>query len=828
MDPSRGLPADEAERRLATEGGNVLEARRPPSLAHMLWRAITEPFVLLLLAAGAMAVVLGEARDGLLILFGLVPIVGADVATSYRAERALETLRESAAPTARVRRAGQVSQMPAAELVRGDVVLLAVGDVVPADLRLTRVDGLLVDRAAISGESLPDAASVAPDALDAPLVERHSVAYSGTSVVQGRGEGIVIATGARSELGLIASRLGGEERRRSPIQLELDRLVRILLTAAVGLIAITSGLALWRGEPPGVALLAGVSAAIAAIPEEPPVMLAVILGLGAYRLLRRGVLVRRLSAQEALSAVDLIVTDKTGTLTRNRLRLELALTPAGPLAGDERRAALETAYRAQEDAWQRSAGARAGSFTQALEAALEETGGVPVLDAAQLIEAEPVRDGRPYTRTRALRDGLPEEDILGAHERVLELVGQASAEGAARGEGWTSDEWRRLAESQAEEGRRLLLLASAAGGDRLEPIALLAFVDPLRDDVSQSLAMADEAGIQTVLVTGDHPATAHRIADAAGLPPGLAVTGDELAGWSTERLLRVLPELRVVARAVPDHKLRLVDVARRAGRTVAVTGDGVNDAPALQHADVAVAMGSGTAVAREASDLVLGDDSFATLMQGLREGRRMVANIQKGLVFLISTHVALLGFILIATLYGFSQPLLPIHILWLELFIDISASIAYEREPEEPGQMRRRPRSRSQPLLTRELLLRIGGAGAWTAIAALVVMAAHPGTTDQARWVAFNVLVAGQLVRAYANRGLDQPVFRLRANRLLLTACLVAMAVQVAIPYVPPLAAAFRATPLAAGEWVVVAFIALLPAVLAEIMRATRRRTWVA
>jgi Ca2+-transporting ATPase len=291
----------------------------------------------------------------------------------------------------------------------------------------------------------------------------------------------------------------------------------------------------------------------------------------------------------------------------------------------------------------------------------------------------------------------------------------------------------------------------------------------------------------------------------------------------------LLPVLRIVARALPEQKLRLVRLARAAGRTVAVTGDGVNDAPALNNADVAVAMGSGTAVAREASDLVLGDDSFATLMHALREGRRIVANVQKGLVFLVSTHVALLGFILIATIAGFGQPLLPLQILWMELFIDLSASVAFEREPEEPHTMTRPPRPRDEPLLTSGILARIAVAGGVTAVAALVILLVGAAGFEELRWVAYTALVIGQVVRAYANRSLTEPVHRLGPNWVLISACLLVIAIQIAIPFVPALADAFRARQLSAIEWLVVAAIALVPALVAEAIRTVRPgTTWIA
>ncbi|HET7082394.1 MAG TPA: cation-transporting P-type ATPase [Candidatus Limnocylindria bacterium] len=800
VQPATGLSDAEAARRLAASGANMLARREAPPLWRMVWDAATEPFILLLLGSGSLAVFLGEVRDGLLVMAGLVPIVAADVITEYRAERALEALHAASAPLARVRRDGAARDIPTAELVPGDIVLLRVGDVVPADLRLLETDALLLDRSVLTGESLPEAGSVETDTPESTVAERHSIAYAGTSVVRGRAMGVVVASGQATEFGKIAGGLAVLERRRSPLQRELDRLVRILLVAALSLITITVGLGFMRGQPAGANLLAGISAAIAAIPEEPPILLAVILGLGAFRLLRKGVLVRRLNAQETLGAVDLILTDKTGTLTHNRLALVRVVTEDGPTEPSQAKPLLAEALRAEEDAWHIAAGGRVGSFARAIADELEDP---PLLDPAALLESTAPSDEQPYSRTLT----QAEELALGAPEAVLSLC---DGDHAA---------WHAAITRESAEGGRLLLLARRLRGAAWQPRAILVFADELRGDVADAMAMARDAGIQTIVVTGDHPHTASAVSRAAGMDADQVVTGAQLDGWDDARLVAELPSMRIVARAVPEQKLRLVQAARAAGRTVAVTGDGVNDAPALHRADVAVAMGSGTQVAREAADLVLGDDSFATLMDGLREGRRMVENVRKGLVFLVSTHVALLGFILIATLVGYGQPLLPLQILWLELFIDLATSVAFEREAEEPGAMRRPPRPRGQPLLTVPLLVRIALAGSFTAIAALAAMQTHPGDADHVRWLAYTALVIGQLVRAYANRSLSQSVFSLRPNGFLALACLVAVVVQVAIPFIPPLAAAFHASPLDVEEWLIVAGIALVPAVVAEVVR---------
>jgi Ca2+-transporting ATPase len=683
-------------------------------------------------------------------------------------------------------------------------------------------DRLLVDRSVLTGESMPEPAEVAPDPVGTELANRHAILYAGTSVVAGRGEGLVVATGAATEVGRIAGGLSTRTRRRSPLQRELDRLVRILLFVAIGLIGITSGLGFVRGNPLGENLLAGISAAIAAIPEEPPVLLAVILGLGAFRLLKRGVLVRRLNAEEVLGAVDLVVTDKTGTLTENRLAVASVTAVPAPAAGltatdEDRRRLLVDALRAEDDAWLAEDGAGRSSFTRALAAAVEAAGGDPRLPPAELLSAEPFGDGRPYTSTVARRDGVVETLAIGAPEVVAGLVDDGPA-----------DEWHRLVAEAAERGERVVGVVGRVEEAPWAFRGLVGFADPMRPGIPEATAAAAGAGVQVVIVTGDHPATARAIARQAGLDDSDVVLGSELEAATDEELTARLPQLRVIARSTPDQKRRLVEVARRAGRMVAVTGDGVNDAPALHAADVAVAMGSGTAVAREASDLVLGDDSFATLVFGMHEGRRIVDNVQKGLVFLVSTHVALLGFLLIATLAGFSQPLLPIQILWLELFIDTSTSVAFEREPPEPDLMRRPPRSVTVPLLTRSLLGRISFAGGFSAVAALALLVGDPKGAEHGQWLAYTALVCAQAVRAYANRSLTEPLHRLSRNTVLLVAAILVIVVQAAMPYVPAIADAFRAQPLDAGEWALVAAVALAPALAAQVARVGGRGSWVA
>lgn len=817
-DPVAGLAAVQASARLAEVGPNVLAAPQRPTLGRVFVEALTEPFVLMLAAAGLLAMAVGELRDGLLILAGLVPIVGADVATSYRAERALEALRAASAPSTRVRRDGTAWQVPASDVVPGDLVLLRAGDVVPADLRLVVASGLLVDRSILTGESLPEPADPAAEVpTAAALGERSTMAWSGTSVVDGWAEGLVVATGRATEVGRIAGTLEVGRRRRSAVQRELDRLVRILLVVAASLVATVVAFGLWRGEPLGITVLAAIAAAIAAIPEEPPVLLAVILGLGAYRLLRRGVLVRRLNAEEALGSVDLIVTDKTGTLTENRLAVGEVRTLDKVVVGARRAAILADALLTDEAVW-RDEG-RVGSFSRALLGEVGPQAAEEAREGLELLVAAPFRQGALLSEVRVSGPGGERWLRLGAPEAVIDRSAEAAR----------SEDWLALAHRTAVAGTRVLALAERRAKEpSWRTTALIGFADRLREDVPPAIAEVVGAGIQVLVVSGDHLATALSMARAAGVPEGRAIVAEELDGWDDVTLDQALRELRVVARAQPHHKMRLVRAAQRTGRTVAVTGDGVNDAPALQGSDVAVAMGSGTEVAREAADLVLGDDSFATLTYGLREGRRIVDNVLKGLVFLLSTHVALLGFVLLGTLSGYTQPLLPLQILWLEFFIDSSTSVAFEAEPAEPDLMRRPPRPPGQALLTTPVLGGVVLAGGVSALGALVLLLASGGGLEHQRWVAFTTLVLAQAVRANANRSLGRPSWTLLPNPVIAALAIVAVTVQVLIPFVPMLADAFRATPLVPAEWLLALVVATAPWLVAEALRARARIAWIA
>ena len=522
-----------------------------------------------------------------------------------------------------------------------------------------------------------------------------------------------------------------------------------------------------------------------------------------------------------LGAIDLVITDKTGTITKNRLAVSSVSDASGLVTDRARRLDLLTdALRAEEDAWEQQSEMPKSSFTRALIEAIVSAGGRQQLDPGELISAAPPTDSQPYSSTTARRDGRNETLTLGAPEAVADLA--LAVDGPDR------QKWHARIEELTSTGQRVVGLAIRREPHDAVMLGLIGFADPVRNGVAEAMIAAREAGIHVVIVTGDHPSTALAIGQQVGLAAGQVITGSEVEGWSDSELVDRLPSISIVARSTPETKERIVRVgpSRRPGRCGHGRWRQRRSGPprsrcrrldGQRHRCRQGSLGSGPG-RRLVRDACL----------RIQEGRRIVDNVQKGLVFLVSTHVALLGFILIATVAGFSQALLPIQVLWLELFIDLSASVAFEREPIEPNAMHRPPRPSSRPLLTDALLGRIAIAGGFTAAGALWLMAGSGQDGDHARWLAYCTLVCAQAVRAYANRTLTVPLARLGPNMFLLAACLLTVAAQIGDPVHPSARRGVRGVPLTAAELALVAGIALAPAALAELVRRRGRGPWVA
>jgi len=807
-----GLSASEAARRLATEGANTLPDAARRGWPRILAGAAREPMFLLLIGAACLYLMLGEPRESLFLSLMVVLVLGMTLYQEGRTERALQALRELSAPAATVVRDGRRQRIPAAELVRGDLVVLAEGDRVPADALLREASGLLVDESLLTGESVPvgkrsgnDESAPAPPGGDgAPWV------FAGTLVVQGDGLGEVRATGQRSELGRIGASLGQIVAPPGRLQRETRRLAQRLailgLTVSL-LLVLVLGL---RGIDWLQALLAGVALSMSVVPAEFPMILAVLPALGAWRLARSQVLTRRLAAIEILGSTSVLCVDKTGTLTENRMALRVlwragashdltqhdhgppALPPVLPPALRELLAIAVRASRPHS----------ADPIDQALHLAF-----VRQMDAAEtgqqpdVVQEYGLSANRPAVIRVLADDGLVRAAAKGAPETIAALCrasGQAACDAALQ-----------AAAGFARAGLRVLAVAES---DPLMPpwpddpatlryrlAGLVALADPLRADIPAAVAQCLQAGVRVMMVTGDHPATAQAIAGQAGLPAGRTVTGRELAGMPPEALAARLAGVTVCARIVPSQKLAIVRALQSQGAVVAMTGDGVNDAPALRAADVGVAMGRrGSDVAREAAGLTLLDDRFASLVQALRAGRRIFGNMRKSMRYVAAVHVPITVLALLPPLAGWPILLYPMHIVFLELVIDPACSLAFENEPEEPDLMRRPPRPAGEPLFGRRVLLQALLSGAWAALllAACYVLALARLPVPEARATAFSALILCNLgfLLAYRQQGGIAQALR-AANPLFLAIGACALALLAASLYYPVLANMFQFAP---------------------------------
>jgi len=851
--PDAGLSSAQAAQRLAADGPNALPGGQRRTLLSIAVETVREPMFLLLQAAGTLYLVFGDLQEGLT-LFGFVLVTLA--LTLYQegqTERAIEALRDLTSPRALVIRDGQPRRIAGRDVVAGDLLKLSEGDRVPADALLVSADGVRADESLLTGEAVPvgkrlarpdelagaatpaDGARVPPGGDDLPTV------YAGTLIVQGQALARVTATGARSEIGRIGTALGTVENERSPLQKQTARLVRNLAWLAL---ALSLALVVVHGLIQGdwlQALLAGIALAMAMLPEEYPVVLTVFPALGARRLSREGVLTRRINAIETLGATTVLCSDKTGTLTENRMtvthlaaggvdlpeRLALAALHDGPLP-EAYHALVEVAILASVvdpfDPMEKA-------FHQLGERFLADTGHLHHdWRLVQTFALSPALRAMTHVWAAA-GDGAQTVAAKGAPEAVMDLCHLDPAQ-RARIAG--------VVDALAADGLRVLAVARGAFVGQDWPadehgfdfgfVGLLGLADPVRPQVPAAVAECRAAGIRVVMITGDYPATARAIAQQAGLAvrDGDLLSGDEIAALGDDALRERMATVSVCARIAPEQKLRIVQALKARGDIVAMTGDGVNDAPALRAAHVGVAMGGrGTDVARESASLVLVDDSFASIVAAVRLGRRIFDNLRKAMSYILAVHVPIAGMALLPVLFGWPALLYPMHIALLELIIDPACSVAFENEPAEQDVMQRPPRDAGAPLF--------GGATLWLALAQglgvlAMVMAALAWAgprlpAPEARAFAFATLVMGNLALILSNRSATRSLWAtLRTpNTTLWVVVALALVLLLAALYVPWAVGVLRFAPLPAHELAAACGLGVLSVVWFEGIKWARR-----
>ncbi len=822
VDAAAGLSQAEAAARLARVGPNQIGEATHRSPWSMFAGQFTDFMIVVLLIAAVVSGLIGELLDTVVIAIIVVLNGVLGFVQEYRAERAMAALKRLAGATARVLREGHALDLPAADLVPGDLVLLEAGNLVPADLRLVESMMLRVEEAALTGESIPVDKWIAAQAgEDLALGDRINMAYKGTIVAYGRGRGLVVATGMGTELGRIASLLSNAPVVQTPLQKRLADVGRKLALAALAICVLVFVLGMLRGESFALMFLTAVSLAVAAIPEALPAVVTISLALGAHAMVAHNALIRRLPAVEALGSVTVICSDKTGTLTQNRMRVERFWLPGSGAPVERVDGRHEPARRLLmalalvNDASLDQAGDGAGDPTEvALLRAAVDAG----IDTGTISREMPRVAELPFDSDRKMMTTLHRDgDALaaftkGAPESVIprcEVIAGVAPDVTSALE---------TAERLAGDGLRVIAVAwrrwpaqpapmeSGYLESGLTLLGLVAMIDPPRPEAGEAVRQCRDAGITPTMVTGDHPATAQAIARRLGIlrEGDRTLTGAELARLDDAAFARIVRDVRVYARVDPAQKIRIVAALQERGEFVAMTGDGVNDAPALRRAEIGVAMGRiGTDVTREASSMILLDDNFATIVAAVREGRRIYDNIRKFVRYVLAGNVGEITAILLAPLLGLPLPLLPIHILWINLVTDGLPGLALAVEPGEPDLMQRPPRRTDEGVFARGL----GWQVLWTGLAIGVVtlgVQAWAIAADIAAWqtMTFTTLTTCQLLAALAIRSDRHSLLSigLFGNRHLAAAVGVTLLLQLTVIYLPAMNTVFDTRPLSLRE----------------------------
>ncbi len=873
-----GLSQAEAAARLARHGPNRLAPPPRPSLFRRFLLQFHNALIYVLLGSAVVTAALAHWVDtgvilGVVLINALIGVI-----QEGRAERALDAIRDMLAPHAAVRRDGERADVDAAALVPGDIVLLRSGDKVPADLRLLHTTGLLIQEAVLTGEAEPVAKAPDPVAAEAALADRSCLAHAGTLVAAGTATGVVIATATATEIGRISALLSAVVPLTTPLLRQMDDFARrvTLVTLALSAATFAIGMGL-QGYGATEMFLAAVGLAVAAIPEGLPAILTITLAIGVARMARRHAIIRQLPAVETLGSVSVICTDKTGTLTRNEMTVQAVATadrlyqvtgsgydPEGEFRHDGAVAAAEAdpalwqvltaavlcndaELHPAEGGWRMQGNPTDG----ALLVAARKAG----IEAHSLRTAQPRRGLLPFesahkfmaTRHRGT-DGTEHVIVKGAPERVIAMC--AAQRHGDHDAPLDADTWQRRIDALAAEALRVLAVAerrapagsgtdvgsgelAAADLDHgLTLLGLFGLIDPPRPEAITAIATCRAAGIRVKMITGDHAATAAAIAERLGLDtaPGV-LRGPELDALDDAALCRRAPAVDVYARTTPEHKLRLVTALQEAGQVVAMTGDGVNDAPALKRADIGVAMGrNGTEAAKEAAGMVLADDNFASIAAAVEEGRTVYDNLKKTILFALPVNFGQAAAVLAAVLAGMTMPIIPVQILWINMVTAVTLGLALAFEPAEPGVMARPPRRAGEPILSRFVVWRVALVSALLVAGAFGLFAWHrsAGASEElARTVAVNALVAGEIAylinsrRSVAASWNWDGVF---GSRPVLLSIALMVGLQAGFTYLPPMQALFRTAPLPAADWLMIFGVAVAVFVLVEGEKALMRR----
>ncbi|MBM3182495.1 MAG: cation-translocating P-type ATPase [Chloroflexi bacterium] len=857
----RGLSHDEARQRLAQFGPNELVAEGKVSPWQILLGQFKNFLIIILLVAVVLSAVLGEVADAIVIFVIVLFAAGLGFIQEYRAERAMEALKKMAAPTASVLRGGQEIEIPARELVPGDIILLKTGTGYPADARIVEAVNLRVDEAPLTGESVPVEKAEGPLEGDASIGDRKNMVFMGTAAVYGRGKAVVTATGMNTEFGRIATMLQEVEVEQTPLQINLDRMGKWIAVGALTLCFVLAVLGILRGHEVLEMLIWGVSLAVAAVPEALPAVVTISLALGVQRMVKRHALVRKLPAVETLGCTTYICSDKTGTLTQDQMTVRriyvdgrhidvsgvgyepkgeffvdnVAIDPRedaalemllqiGSLCNDTLLNSVDGTWRIKGDPTEGAlvvVAAKVGLWQEELNKLHPRVDEIPFCcEAKRMTTIHHTPQGKS-----AYSKGAPEV-ILESCSHLYHDGGEVEL---------NLDDRRRivsLAQDMAGNALRVLAMAykkvtddvakTGAQESDMVFVGLVGMIDPPREEVRDAVKVCDEAGIKSVMITGDHKLTAVAIAKELGLlKNGMAITGAELDDMSDEELEALVEKIEVYARVSPVHKLRVVEALAKRGHVVAMTGDGINDAPALKKADIGVAMGiNGTDVTKEAADMILTDDNFASIVAAVEEGRGIFGNIKKYLMYLLSSNMGeillMAGAILFGPLMGLPYgaiPLIAVQILYVNLATDGLPALALSVDPPAPGLMRQKPRPRGESIFTKPVLVLMAVGGIWSAILNLAIFKWALDVDKsmiEAQSLCFLTLVLIQFFKAYNFRSDRESIFKIGIfkNKWLNLAILWEALLLLAIIEVPFLEEVFNTYPLGIFEWVAVIALA--------------------